>query len=265
MSASASLPPLPLIKGPWKQLTDEEKDEFLARLHHYEMMAGNEPPINKAADIRQVWALPLSFFPGWVLLQAEAVTAPNTLGTLDAVMGPDFFWKIANDFANIIHALCRGSLRRISERPEAVSSEDQHYGLQMDFFESPLTELSPEGTGNDYLQFFCQGLRASEGTFRFVQTADDLREVGVTEDVEALAQRIGPLQIEAAPPEHPKGVELVARVFMVYAGTLFEAQMEVQRSGHVEMIKDNPLVENICKPEVLDGCLRNVRTLSPAA
>ena len=259
--STSPVPALPLVHGDWKPLSADELGLFEARLHHYEMMSGHEPPLNKQVRLQQAWALPLSFFPGWFLVQVECLVPHEAMGTLDVLMGPGFFWVIAHDAPTTLRSLCRGTLRRIAERPSADAPAEQALALAQDYFESPLDDLSDERQALDFAHFYSQAMRAEGGTFRLVTCADELRAVGVADVTDELAALVGPMEVRAAPDDHALGATFLIKLNMVYTGALFAAEVAVQPGGAIEMISDTTLREALCPPETLIGPLRNVHPL----
>lgn len=237
-------PPRALLPGPWKLLADGERDAFAQRLREHLRQAGLRT-WSEQHDVLQVFAAQPRFYLGYALLSAQVQRRDGLRGTLDVLMGPGFIGCL-DGRSTLIHSL--------------------NDGLFAEGETSPLGDLADPAVAADYLRFFGTAVRGEHGSFRIVDDADDLRECGVAELDEALAARLHPLAAQAIEPNRCRraGDAVVrATACVVYGGTLFEAQFEVNRRGFVEMLDDETLASDLAPPERSEGLLRAVEL--PAA
>ena len=271
--ASPFLPPVP---GPWLPLTSEETTAFVQRLDLHLAAAGlADPPFSSQCTILDLHAVPLTFYPGWLIATGLVRMPTSDLANFDVLMGPGFFWCIDGS-SPMIHHLNAGRVpRRVAgDKPDALALTP-----------SPLVRLAPRSTGADYLRFFCHAVRGEHGCFRVVQTADDLRDSGVI-DIARLTPMLKPLRAtwadarqagKGAPsprgkpvvdkpadaPEPPRAIHVSTPV--LYGGALFKTVFEVKPTGAIAMIRDEPLANDVAPTERTKIWLRAIRAAAPDA
>jgi len=79
---------------PWLPLTASESESFLERLTGILTRTRDEPPFTKRLPITNLRAMPLSFYPGWLLVEGEAQVDRKRIGTFDVLYGRGFMWVI---------------------------------------------------------------------------------------------------------------------------------------------------------------------------
>lgn len=239
LQAQAVRPRRALIPGPWHLLDAEAHGAFNRRLQDHLTQAG----LNDWADrhrVMQVCVAEPSFYPGYALLSAQVERRDGLRGTLDVLMGPGFIGCL-DGRSVLIHAL-----------------NDGHFGSDGT---SPLADLSDPAMAADYLHFFCSAVRGEHGSFRIVQTADDLRDGGVTDLNGAPTGTMFELEVQVVPEDRRRraGDAVVqAKACVLYGGTLFGARFQIDRQGHVEMLDDHTLVADVAPLERTEGMLRAV-------
>ena len=73
------------------------------------MVIGGPAAFTKNLPISGLRVMPLSFYPGWLLVEGEAQLAPNEFGTFNVLYGPGFMWVIDGE-SEVIHNLNSGSI-----------------------------------------------------------------------------------------------------------------------------------------------------------
>lgn len=263
-------PFLPLVPGPWLPLERDEQLAFGQRLDAHLRAGGlSEPSFTRQCPLQWVHAVPLSFYPGWLLLTAQVQLPDEEVANVDVLMGPGFFWCL-DGVSAMIHDINGGEVRLPVPGPDPAARRDMP---------SPLAPLLPRGTGPDYLHFFCHAVRGDQGCFRIVQSAEDLRHSGVTDDVERLAARLEPLRaswkrgsgsgsgtaraVGATAESSPRDLRVVTP--MLYGGTLFRASFELRPGGMVRMIDDDAIAHDVAPAERTRQWLRAIRPARPGA
>lgn len=232
-------PPRALLPGPWKLLATGERDGFAQRLHEHLKQAGLST-WTEQHDVVQVFAAQPRFYPGYALLSAQVQRRDGLRGTLDVLMGPGFIGCLDGRSA-LIHSL--------------------NDGLFAEGETSPLGDLSDPGVAADYLRFYCNAVRGEHGSFRIVETADDLRDGGVTDLTSAPPGMMFPMDVQAVAEDRRRreGDPVVhAKACVLYGGALFGSRFEIDRLGQVDMVDDTTLITDIAPLERTEGLLRAV-------
>lgn len=245
------LPPFP---GPWLELSGDERSAFVERLDRHLQAAGLAgPPFSHQCPPQRVHAVPVPFYPGWLMLSVEVRFNEQDLANVDVLMGPGFLWS-ADGQSTMIHTLNAG---RVPMPPAPGDSAPR-------LLASPLAALEPRTTAPQYLRWFCRLVRGEGGSFLVVQSADELRACGVTQDLERLAALLKPLRAtwrRDDPAGGPRRVRISAPI--LYEGSLHQARFEVDPSGQVTMLDDQRLAQNVAPVERTRHWLRSIRGTSP--
>ncbi len=239
---------LPLVPGRWQPLNAAESRAFLQRFDTHLHAAYGGGHGARRHPMRDLRAVPLTFYPGWLLVEGEADLGGGMVGTFDALYGPGFLWAIDGE-SRTIHQLNGGALPL---RTDGAAAE----GDQPAFFPSPLTRLVAETSGADYLHFFCGAVRGDQGAFRLVETQEDMLLCGVTSPSHLWQEYLRPVTVRE------DGDEFIAQAAVLYGGDLFDATFRITRSGGVTMEEDTSVATGIAEPEKTRDIFRHVR---PAA
>jgi len=227
-------PVWPLMRGDWKALSDEESTQFIERLDQVLSRSSADPPFTRRFPVRGLRALPLSFYPGWLLVEGEAQLADDLVGTFDVLYGPRFMWVI-DGASGIIHALNGGRLPADSGskdgKADAPADEAAH-----SFLPSPLAALDLT-TAADYLRFFCGAVWGDDGPFRLIESLDDPDLAAAPDDDgddDSWRKQIQPVAMQST----PEGME--AQCVVCYGSALFTTRFRVEVNGMVQMLDDEP-------------------------
>lgn len=253
------MPALPLVPGSWLPLDAVESLALIPRLDAHLKASGlAAPAFSRQCQLRDLHALPLSFYPGWVLVHGAATMPDGQVGLFDVLLGPGFIWCLDGS-SSIIHQINSGEFT-----PAADPGPDTGAGLT-----GPLTVMEARRTGPDYVRFFCNSVRSNGGAFRIVESAADLQACGVVSPPPDLVSRLKPLRLRrvqaVAPPTGdapPQAPSLSATATLLYAGSLFAARLLVTPTGQVQMVDDRSLATDVAPPEVARRWLRNIRPAS---
>ena len=238
------------MPGPWLPLADNEAQAFLERLTSVLVRSHGPAAFTKNLPISGLRIMPLSFYPGWLLVEGEAQLAPNELGTFNVLYGPGFMWVIDGD-SQVIHELNSGRIPDMGSvengkpaDPVAVASPE--------FLPSPLITLDTSVTGPDYLRFFCGSIWAEEGPFLLVESTDAaiLQEAKFPDDT--WRTHIKPITMKRV------GDYLTGDAAVLYAGSLFSAEFKVQ-NGEVFMEDDEPVAADVIPKQRYQSPFRNLR------
>src|SRR5213596_1478058 len=141
------------MPGPWLPLAESEAHAFLERLNSVLVRSHGPAAFTKNLPITGLRVTPLSFYPGWLLVEGEAQLAPNELGTFNVLYGPGFMWVIDGE-SKVIHNLNSGSIPDMGSLVDGKEANVPKVASPA-FLPSPLITLDPSVTGPDYLRFFC--------------------------------------------------------------------------------------------------------------
>jgi hypothetical protein len=247
---------LPLVPGRWKELAPEELSAFFKRLYqHVIQRFENGSTLFADWGLASAWAVPLSFYPGWVLIEADLRLGAQR-GYADVLIGPRFFWCL-DGHNDILLTLNRGGLNILGADTNPVAPQAMDAVPNVAPFPSPL-DLGTADKARDYLRFFSNSLRAGGGTFRIVESTDDLRRCGVSADSSAWAERLRPPVLQGG-GEGDSNAAYVAEVTLYYDGSLSAAQIQIAPDGALVMSHDEMLAPDLGKPEEISTLLRRVR------
>jgi len=212
----------PLFRGAWKDLTLGESVAVLARLSTAQSQAGLEPTAISAIAQR-TRAVPLSFYPNWLLVETEWRLGDKDIGLSTFLMGPGL--RIA---------------------PLAFSTLPL---LQINRTE--LAPLDPEVTGPAYLRFFIS-LTANDGArFIPVEAADALPQVPA-KGKRGWRHAIGPIELSRS-----EGGKLVGTANVLLRDALASAKFSID-DGIVHLIEDERIAVVTPAAEAIDGPFRMV-------
>jgi len=241
---------IPLMPGPWVALSDTEAQAFLERLTSVLVHSHGPAAFTKNLPISGLRVMPLSFYPGWLLVEGEAQLAPNELGTFNVLYGPGFMWVIDGE-SQVIHDLNSGRI------PDMGSVEDGKAAKAVTvaspaFLQSPLITLDTSVTGPDYLRFFCGSIWGDEGPFLLVESPDAAILQGAKFPDDTWRNHIKPITMKRVDDY------LTGDAAVVYAGSLFSAEFKVQ-NGEVFMEDDEPLAADVIPKQPYQSPFRNLR------
>ncbi|MBU1360999.1 MAG: hypothetical protein KKC85_20290 [Gammaproteobacteria bacterium] len=238
--------PCPLIAGDWKPLAESESKRFIDRLTQVLSEAnGADSAFTRQSPVTGLRALPLSFYPGWVLVEGEAQLTGGWVGTFDVLYGPGFMYLIDGS-SSVIHSLNQGRMprRRLDDDDDDAVDTAKSTGIDSGsrgvpgFMKSPLAPLEPTTTAPDYLRFFCAAVWGESGPFQLVESAD-APAMADASAVDGWQDKARPLRLEAV----DKGIE--GQVLVRYGSGLFEARFRVMPDGMVTMLDDDVLREDL--------------------
>ena len=237
----------PLIPGDWKALNDQESTQFVERLAAVASKTQGPDAFTRQHPVSALRALPLSFYPGWLVVEGEAQLSGDEIGTFDVLFGPRFMWVI-DGLSSVINTLNAGRLPlpptdggEVSEVPDDAARDRLEHGQPgaTRFLPSPLAKLEPATTAADYLRFYCASVWGERGPFRLIESADALDPV----DAQAIGgnwrEQAGPLKLQKA----AKGIE--GDTLVLYGGDLFSARFRIANNGSVRMLDDKPLASGV--------------------
>lgn len=214
------------MPGPWRALPSTHSAGLLARLAPLLEQASGYPqaPGQRVEALR---TMPLSFYPGWALIEGEALVAPGVSGTFDLLYGPGLMWLIDGD-SRVLNDLNAGRV------PLDIEGYRDGQATGEACLASPLGTLDAVHSGPDFLRFFCASVWGEEGPFMLVESVDSPVLRGVDARSTDWAGEIGPLTV------HLDGSDLVGEGLVAYGRSLYRASLRV-RGGVVSMEDDTPI------------------------
>jgi len=242
--------PIPLMPGPWLPLAESEAHAFLERLTSVLVRSHGPAAFTNNLPISGLRATPLSFYPGWLLVEGEAQLAPNELGTFNVLYGPGFMWVIDGE-SKVIHNLNSGSIPDMGSLVDGKEANVPKVASPA-FLPSPLIKLDPSVTGPDYLRFFCGSVWGDEGPFLLVESPDAAILQGATFPDDTWRKHIKPITMKRVDDS------LTGEAAVIYANSLFSAKFKVQ-NGEVFMEDDDPLAGDVIPKQRYQSPFRNVR------
>lgn len=247
-SKQADAPCFPLVPGPWLPLDADESRAFLDRLGEMLARSQGTAAFTRHMPVSGLRAMPLSFYPGWLIVEAEASPASGFVGTFDVLYGPRFMWVIDGD-SHMIHDLNAGRISKLAGvAVEAGSVDVLADGV---FLPSPLTALD-EHSGPDYLRFFCPCLWREHGPFWPIESMDSalLESAAAEAEWRERARPMAMTRVDGA---------LEARVLIGYGDALFDSTFRIERNGVVSMVSDELIARQALRPQRYHSPLRNLR------
>src|SRR5690606_35027887 len=98
---------IPLLPGLWKPLSPGHAAGFALRLARLLARPRTHDALAPHHALSSLRALPLSFYPGWALVEGEAAVDGGVVGTFDVLYGPGLMWVIDGD-SQVLHDLNAG-------------------------------------------------------------------------------------------------------------------------------------------------------------
>jgi len=242
--------PIPLMPGPWLPLAESEAHAFLERLTSVLVRSHGPAAFTNNLPISGLRATPLSFYPGWLLVEGEAQLAPNELGTFNVLYGPGFMWVIDGE-SKVIHNLNSGRIPDMGSLVDGKEANGPKVASPA-FLPSPLIKLDPSVTGPDYLRFFCGSIWGDEGPFLLVESPDAAILQGATFPDDTWRKHIKPITMTRIDDY------LTGEAAVIYAGSLFSAKFKVQ-NGEVFMEDDEPLAAEVIPKQRYQSPFRNLQ------
>lgn len=250
--------PIPLLPGPWRPLPPGHAAGFTLRLGRLLSAPRSHEALAPHHRISGLRAMPLSFFPGWALVEGEATVEDGVVGTFDVLYGPGLMWLVDGD-SRVLNNLTAGRVpAELGLYLEGAAGGDAASGQSQDaggFLRSPLRELDPETSGPDFLRFYCACVWGEEGPFMPVESADSpaLRGADATAGA-AWGQRIRPIVMTL------EGEDLVADGVIAYGRSLYETRLRI-RDGTVRMEDDAVIAADVLPSRAHAAPLRDLRRL----
>src|SRR5256885_8008306 len=211
---------VPLMPGPWLPLAESEAQAFLERLTSVLVRSHGPAAFTRNLPITGLRVTPLSFYPGWLLVEGEAQLAPNELGTFNVLYGPGFMWVIDGE-SKVIHNLNSGRIPDMGSLVDGKGANGPKVSSPA-FLPSPLITLDTSFTGPDYLRFFCGSIWGDEGPFLLVETPDAAVLQGAKFPHDTWRNHIKPITMTRVDDY------LTRDAAVVYAGSLFSAEVYAQ-------------------------------------
>jgi len=246
--------PIPLMPGRWRPLGDPESKLFRQRVSDRLTARGGPTTHQPLAHMKNLRAMPLSFYPGWFLVEGEAPVTDDLQGTFDVLYGPGLFWVIDGN-SPFLHQLNAGGVPKDIDAQDSVSSATTLGTPRVERLHSPLIELDETTTGPDYLRFFCASIWGQEGPFMLVEGLDSPLLVGIDIDDKPWLDEIKPLQMTR------DGDDLVGQGVVAYAQNLFAARFRVKH-GMVVMEDDRELADTELMPQQFIAPFRHLRPIA---
>lgn len=208
----------PIIAGAWREVPRPIVSALRSQSARCEGLGARPLP----DPIERMRALRLSFYPGWLLLEALSQYSSDASGVFRLLLGPAGY-EILDGQSPIIHQI-NGSHLVLAGKSTTI---------------------------DQYVRFFAGVIRGQAGPFRIVEDSADLEP---SQSVAASARgRVAEL-IKPMTRHRSKRKTFVREATVLYGRNLFRATFRVARSGMVEMVDDDPLFENfVAEPPSYDG------------
>jgi hypothetical protein len=237
----------PLIPGDWKALNDQESAQFVERLAAVASRTQGADAFTRQHPVSGLRALPLSFYPGWLVVEGEARLSGDEIGTFDVLFGPRFMWLI-DGHSGVINALNAGRLplptmdgdnASLAAGDAAIDRLGRSQPGVTRFLPSPLAKLEPATTAADYLRFYCASVWGERGPFRLIESEGALDPADAQAIDGSWRDNARPLELQKA----AKGIE--GDTLVLYGGALFSARFRLANNGSVRMLNDKPLASGV--------------------
>ena len=238
------------MPGPWLPLSEAEADAFVGRLTSVLVRSDAQSAFTKNLPISGLRVTPLSFYPGWLLVEGEAQLAPNEVGTFNVLYGPGFMWLI-NGESEVIHDLNSGRIPDVLSA-ENVTGAKAASVASPSFLPSPLITLDTTVTGPDYLRFFCGSIWGDEGPFMLVESPDAPIIQGAKFPDDTWREHVKPITMKHV------DTYLTGEAALIYGSSLFSAEFKVQ-NGEVVMEDDEALAADVIPRQRYQSPFRNLR------
>lgn len=239
---------VPLMPGDWQPLDEDESRAFLERLGRVLAHSHGDAAFTRRFPVTNLRAMPLTFYPGWLLVEGEALVAPDEVGTFDVLYGPGLLWVVDGESATI-HELNAGRIPRLAGEGLATPGTPA-------FVASPLARLDDPSLAADYVRFWCGAVWGDQGPFWPVESVQSpLLENARFEGV-AWRERIAPMRVERSACGYRLDVAIA------YGTALFEARFELDGQG-LQMENDDPIGYDVLAAQRYRSPFRNLRASSP--
>ena len=216
----------PLLPGDWRDVSPEDMAEAI-RIYAEDVANEHVPDFLGGADIECMRALPLSFFPGWMLFECQVGLKNGPRVLFDFVLGPDGA-VLLDGTKEPLHALAK-------------------------HIKCAFTDAS---NARDYMLFYCNGLRTEQGRFRIIQSASELAIDTATDSATRAALKKAVRALKQSDVEE-EGARFLVTV--LYAQSLYYTTFRVTPDGQVEMEEDHLVMEEVpVVPEYFEGPFRLV-------
>ena len=245
------------MPGPWLTLSDSDALAFLDRLNSVLTRTDGETAFTRRFPISGLRVMPISFYPGWLLAEAEAQLTPEEIGTFNVLYGPGFMWVIDGE-SEVIHNINMGAIPELQASDTDGADGENDSPPPLRFLPSPLTELDATVTGPDYLRFFCSSVWGDDGPFWLVESPDAPILQGANLPDDSWRAQIKPLTMTRV-DDHLTGQGVVC-----YVGSLFRATFKVD-NGVVSMEDDELLTADVTPEEKYHSPFRNLRPTTKVA
>jgi hypothetical protein len=215
----------PLISGDWRDLSLDEAVPLLLRLaRHAEqqdlgaLFVDNWPT--------QARAMRLSFYPGWLLVEAQATLAAGGQGICSFLFGPLGVVIIDGNSAPVHWINGQGALKIKGDSKAAT----------------------------DYLRFFCSAVHGESGRFRVIEA---LAELALPSEVTSLPELGKLLDGKPRPIDIlADGEDFLATAYVLYDSALFKSEFRIEPTGMVVMTDDDPIAPLPVEPEAFKSPFR---------
>jgi hypothetical protein len=215
----------PLIPGDWRDLALDEAVPLLLRLalqaeqHDLgHLFVDNWPT--------RARAMRLSFYPGWILVEAQATLAGGGEGICCFLYGTLGVVIIDGNSAPV-HWINGQGVLAIKDKPAAAA---------------------------DYLRFFCSAVHGESGRFRVIESLTELalptEVTSLPELSQALDGKPRPIAISS------DGEDFLATACVLYDSALFKAEFRIEPTGAVTMTDDDPIAPLPVQPEAFKSPFR---------
>jgi hypothetical protein len=213
---------IPLTPTGWHDVHDEPEIRSLVSL----VALPNAPMYGKEFGVERVRRREVLFYNRLTLVEAQVTSDTSPRGILTFLVLP---------FAQVVHLDgTSGPLHRLNE--------------------SFLTGMDDRERVLEYLNFFCNAVRGQEGPFRIVGSVEDI-PFRVAPDDELRKKIEGLLPADGLQPTLDVDGDWRVRAMVNYGNQLYVSVFEVERSGTVEMLVDDPLIGdlNVHMTKILNG------------
>lgn len=238
-----------LVDGPWRALSVSEQCEFLLRLELH-LLHTDAPLLTRTHLFLETWAAPLPFYPEALLLSSRVERPDGAIGVLDVLLGCGVTLCLSGA-SKQIHDFNAGRLQPLAGTHPTVCQLIGHPQGR------PLAGLEEPAVGLAYVRFFSGAIRAECGGFHVVESAEQLRRLGVLNP--KLAAIVKPMRwcgpVEAD-EDGSAGWAIDAHV--LHAGSLFAVQFRLLPGGQVDMVNDTALATEVGPTEVHQDLLRSI-------
>ncbi len=237
---------IPLMPGPWRPLSPGLAAGFEARLRALVAMPLTHQALAPHHRLSGLRAMPLSFYPGWALIEGEATLETGLVGSFDVLYGPGLMWLIDGE-SRVLNDLHAGRVRRNLDR-YLVDEQDS---AAADYLPSPLDLDATPDAAAAFLRFYCACVWGDDGPFMPVESADSpvLRGLSGPGD---WTRRLHPIALRR------EGEDLLAEGVIAYGRALFETRLRI-RAGSVTMEDDHPIATDALPPRSHARPLRDLR------